>query len=113
MQTYNFKEHNKGDSFDGIIFTVSRNESPLNLTDVKIRMQFRLTPTNPNAIELSSEKEDEIEITNAAAGEFTVLEQIIDFPAGDYVYDIQFEFPDESIKTYISGKWKILQDITH
>jgi hypothetical protein len=112
METYNFKPHLKGDTFPGITFSIKVNDEFLDLTDAQIRMQLRQNPTHPVSYELSFEAGN-IEISDAENGEFKIKEQIIDFPARNYNYDIQISWPDSKVKTYISGIWVINQDVTH
>lgn len=111
MATYNFNPIKKGDTFSGIRFTVNINDVPADLTDASIRMQLRTQPLHPTAHEMSTEG-GQIEISNAEAGEFEIIEQIIDFPAYNYYYDIEITFANGVVKTYIEGKLPISQDIT-
>ncbi len=112
MTTHNIDTHVKGNTFDALPFTISKATVPIDLTDASIKMQLRLFPNHPTYFELSTAG-GQIEITDAAAGKFSIKEQIIDFPAGAYYYDIKITLADNTVKTYIGGRWTILQNITN
>ena len=111
MLNYNIQDHVKGDTFNELPFQISKNGLPIDLNGVEIRMQLRLNPSHPTGYILSVQGE-QIEITDAAGGKFSIKEQVIDIPSGNYVYDMEFAFADNVVKTYIGGHWNILQDIT-
>jgi hypothetical protein len=111
-QAYNFPDHVKGDTFNGITFTVTLNSIALPLTGATIKMQLRKLITDPVALELSTIN-NKIQITNAPGGVFAIMPQIIDIATQNYIYDIEITLQDGTIKTYISGKWKIISDVTH
>lgn len=112
MATYNFEPHIKGDTFKGCRFTVNVNNAPLNLTDCQIRMHLRTNPLHTAKYELSTTN-GKIAIIDAENGIFEIPEQIIDIPAGYYYYDIEIIFLNGIVKTYINGRFEILQDITY
>jgi len=114
MAHYNFPSHIKGDTFNGILFTVTINSAPLDLTDAELNMDLRLTPDTPVIAEHFDSEGNGITIdANPATGNFTFNAQIIDIPADNYYYDIEVTFPSGSVKTYIGGRWNILQDVTY
>ena len=110
--TYNFPDHIKGDTMQAVNFTVTVNSSALDLTGATIKMDLRTSNGNLRK-RFSSVDDDGISITNAAGGVFSVLEQIIDVPAMTYNYDIEITLSDDTVNTYISGTWTILQDQTY
>lgn len=114
-QTYNLPDHIKGDTFVGTSFTVTVNTVALNLTNAVIKMQLKSNQnylTSKAVLELSTVNGG-LTTANAANGIFQINSQIIDIPAGIYYYDIEIKLSDNTIKTYIKGQWKILQDITN
>ena len=113
--TYNFPNHIKGDTMQEVVFTITVNDNPLDLTGAEINMDMRLsTDIRTLAKRFTSTGGDPtIEITNAAGGIFKVIEQIVDVPAGTYNYDIEITLADETVKTYIAGTWIITQDQTY
>jgi hypothetical protein len=112
---YNLPTHIKGDTFDGVEFTLVLNSAPVDLTNAVIDMDVRkkVNPKSSSLLRISSTTGG-IEIgTPATSGIFSIVPQIVDIAAGEYVYDIQIAFPDGEVKTYIAGDWTITQDITH
>lgn len=123
LQTYNFKEHKKGDTFKGIGFIYEReilNElgvvvstEPVDLTDAIIKMQLKRNNKPETVVEKTFTTEDgSIIITDAPAGEFAIAKQIVNVAAFTYQYDIQATFLNGDVETPISGTWPITQDIT-
>jgi hypothetical protein len=108
---YNFPEHVKGDTFDGVLFTIKVNTVPLDLNSAHIKMDLRLEPLGVVAETFSDGAG--ITIYNASDGQFVFDAQIIDIDAGNYYYDIEITLSNNVVKTYITGRWTILQDITY
>ncbi len=111
LNNYSFNPHVKGNTYRGTEFTIQVAGVAVNLTGCDIVMHLRLQPTHPTKYELSITS-GHISITDAAAGKFTLNEVKIDFPAGNYYYDCQITFPDESVKTFFGGRFPIIQNIT-
>jgi len=111
---YDFPETIKGDTFNGILFTILVNDVGLDLTDAEINMDLRLTPTGASVERFTSVGDVNITISATPTdGKFTFNRQIIDVAANNYKYDIQITLADDTVKTYISGNWKIIQDVTY
>jgi len=111
---YNFPSHIKGDTFNGVLFTLELNGVPIDLTNCILTMDLRLTKAGVSVERFTSVADEHITISSPPTlGTFTFNNQIISVNAGDYFYDIQLVFPDGIIKTYISGRWKIIQDVTY
>lgn len=111
---YNFPTHIKGDTFDGALFTISLNATAIDLTDAIITMDLRETKNGVSVKRLTSVGDADITIDiDPTLGKFSINNQIIDVDAGRYYYDIQIEFPDNTVKTYVSGTWLITQDVTY
>lgn len=108
--TYNITVYNN-DTYAGTDFTVTVNDVALNLTGAAIRMQVRRTRNEPAIIDIDTD--DGITITDAAAGKFSIDEQIFSGVPGVYLYDIQITLSDGTVKTYIKGNFTITGDITH
>ena len=87
--SYNFT-HIKGDTFEQVPFAILLN----------------------NALSLTSVSSAGITITNAAGGLFKINKQIIDIAAGNYSYDLEIKFADNTVKTWLSGEFLIECDIT-
>ena len=122
IQSYNFKNHVKGDTFKGVSFTITIDTldslgvvtatTPLNLTGASIKMSLKTTKnTLKSELDLSTVN-GKILITTPLEGKFQVVRQIVNVPAQLYYYDIQITLIDLSVNTYIEGQWKIIQDVT-
>ena len=109
--SYNFT-HIKGDTFDQVPFAILKNNVALNLTGATIRMQLRSECGGLIALNLTSVANAGITITNAAGGLFKINKQVIDIASGLYEYDIQITFADGTVKTWLSGDFNIICDIT-
>lgn len=111
---YDFPTHISGDTWRGVsTITIIEKGSALNLTDCDVFMQFRtrFNLASPVYLELSTYNE-KIEIVSYSGGVVKIPPQIIDIPSGDYVYDLQINFPTGKSKTYLKGSFKILPDTT-
>lgn len=117
MYVFNFTAI-KGDTFKGTyIFQILKNSVPLDLTDVQIDAQFKITAKGEAALSMSTE-DDTIIVTDAVAGKFAFAKQIIDIEAGKYLYDVQLTYPivlpatEAEIETVLKGTMTVEQDIT-
>jgi hypothetical protein len=109
---YDFPQHVKGDTFNGVQFTVTVNAVPLDLTAAHIKMDLRLTPLGVVAESFSDGAGITIAV-NPATGVFKFDAQVVNIPAATYYYDIEITLSNGVIKTYVGGRWTILQDITY
>jgi hypothetical protein len=75
-------------------------------------MQLRKEYGGIPVLSLTSVASAGITITNASNGLFKINQQIIDICAFNYLYDIEIEFGDGTVKTYISGNFLIKNDVT-
>ena len=110
MNQLNF-QHIKADTFDEVAFQIKINDVEVDLSDTVIRMQLRKEYGGVVGLSLTSVGSAGITITDAANGLFKINTQIIDIPAFNYIYDIEFNF-DGEVKTYISGHFLIKNDVT-
>lgn len=102
----------RNDTFEEMPFALFKNGSPLNLTGAVIRMQLRKVAGGTIGLSLTSVANAGITITNASQGLFKINKQIISAEAHDYLYDIEIDFQDGTVKTWISGNFLITNDIT-
>jgi hypothetical protein len=112
-QTYNFPNHIKGDTFNGVEFTLEVNSVAVDLTNASILMYLKKQKAPCDVVASFSTDTTKITITDAVNGVFQFNNQIIDVPAATYDYDIQITLNNGNVKTYIKGTWTILQDITN
>ena len=102
----------KGDTFEEVSFELLLNDAPYSLVDAIIKMQLRKEYGGIPALSLTSVASAGITITNASNGLFKINEQLIDICAFNYIYDIEIEFGDGTVKTYVSGNFLIKNDVT-
>ena len=98
-QTYTMPEHESGDTFSGVEFTLTVNDVVKDLTSATITMTIAGAGTLLTG--------SGITITDATNGVFEIDEQVISYTPHTYDYEITFIFSDGSVKTYIEGTWKI------
>lgn len=110
--TYNFPTHIKGDTFQGMQFTLSDGVSPIDITGYTIECKFRLQYKNGKLAESLSTTSG-ITITDASNGVFQIDPLVIDWDAGRYYYDIEFTDTGGIISTYIQGIMVVNQDVTY
>jgi hypothetical protein len=65
-----------------------------------------------SVLSLTSVANAGLTIIDAINGLFKINEQIINVDVYNYVYDIEIEFADGTIKTYIRGNFNILEEVT-
>lgn len=104
--------HKKGDTFDEVNFEVLVDAVALNLTGMVIRMQLRPECGGEVILSLTTVASAGLTIVNAALGLFKVNKQIINVPAGNYKYDIEFDYSGGDVRTWVSGEFLIECDIT-
>jgi hypothetical protein len=110
--TYRIPPHRRGDTWDGInSITISVNGSPVNLTGSTIKMEFRQSVDYPVVLTFST-TDGTIEFVNPANGVIRIPAQKIEVPFTTYQYDLQVTFPNGTVKTFMSGTWEIVPDIT-
>jgi hypothetical protein len=108
IATYDFQDHDQGDTFPGVIFALTDgNSDPIPLDDVLI--ELRLFPDG----EVAMDNDDVGGITvlsdsSGDDGRFMIDEQIIDWKPRTYKYEMVFTFGNGKVKTYIEGHWKII-----
>jgi hypothetical protein len=104
-------QHIKSDTFEAVNFEINVDTVPVDLSDTIIRMQLRKEYGGVVGLSLTSVGNAGITITDAVNGLFRINQQIINIPAFNYIYDIEFDF-DGVVKTYISGNFLIKNDVT-
>jgi len=100
--TYNITEHESGDTFYGVEFSLANQDGPIDLTDSVIEL------TTNRGQGLTTVDDGGITITDASGGVFQINEQIIDWPAEVYAYEIGVTYPSGIKRTYLKGSWTIV-----
>jgi len=111
MSTLDF-ENKRGDTFDEVNFEMLSDGLPIDLTDAVIKMELRTECGGIVALSLTSVANAGITITDEVNGLFKINEQIIDIAPNTYKYDIEITFADGTVKSWISGTFNIICDIT-
>jgi hypothetical protein len=109
MATYNINCV-RGDTYNGVQFTIVKNAAPLDLTGAAIRAQIKKDSKSIPVKTLSLGAG--ISIINAAQGIFQIGPFLADIPAGTYRYDVQITI-GSVVKTYISGTFIANEDQTN
>ena len=109
-ETYDLVDVLKGDTFNGVIFTVTINTVPKDLTATVITSDFKYkNKTGPVSLSLSLGSG--ITINDAVNGIFQIDPFDANMEVGIHYYDIQFV--DAGVtKTYIEGTLQVYQDVT-
>lgn len=111
MNTLNFTAK-KGDTFNEVPFQINKDGVPIDLTGAVIHMQLRKSPSTQVYLDLISTANAGITITNAVNGEFKINQMIMTLEANVYLYDIEITFASGEIRTWISGQFTVVNDIT-
>lgn len=94
----------------GINFTLDISGVPINLGSSTVRMQIRpdygsntlsLSLTEGNGITVTGTNNDTIEV-----------KKLITLAAGSYVYDLEVQSSDGTVKTYVNGDFIVSEDAT-
>jgi hypothetical protein len=108
--TYDIPPHRRGDTWDGInSIAISVNSVPVVLSGASIKMDFRQGIDTPVVMTFSTETST-IQILNGNT--IRIPARKIEVPFGTYQYDLQVTYQTGIVKTYMSGIWPIVADIT-
>jgi hypothetical protein len=107
---YNTKPQIAGDTFQERILTIKRNNSPIDLTGVLIKMQIKTEANGKIIKDLSIG--NGITIIDALNGKFKIDSFLSPSQSRQYVYDIQITYTSGVVRTYLKGVIPIIQDIS-
>jgi hypothetical protein len=102
----------RGDTFAEVPFQINKDGLPLNLTGAIIHMQLRRSPGGTVYLNLISTSNAGITITSELDGAFKINEMILNLEPNVYLYDIEITFPSGEVKTWVSGQFTVINDIT-
>jgi hypothetical protein len=106
------KPHIKGDTFNGLCFTVTVNGTALDLTNIDINADFRLGSKTGCKVHKYSVGSGIVK-TSAINGQFSLLKDyILNWDVGKWYFDVEFTYLDGKVKTYYSDILIIVQDVT-
>jgi hypothetical protein len=108
--TYDIADHVTNTTFVGVQFTVTVNSVAVDLTGAEIKMNVKPRDFK-NSVNYEFGVGTGLTLTTPASGIFTLDEQVITIPAGNWKYDVTFYLSDGSIHNYIKGEWTILENL--
>lgn len=112
MTIYNIPDHIRGDTWDGIILTLSADGVPVNLTSVSsIVAEFRPSVDAPVALTFTTANSSLL-VIEPLSGVVQFTSRVIEVPFQIYYYDVQVNYTNGTKKTRAKGSWKITPDIT-
>jgi hypothetical protein len=109
---YDFPTHRKGDTIEPIIFTITVNGAPLDLTGATAKMDVRKQTKLLMRYTTSVNRGLTI-LDPATDGKLQFDRKVVNIAVGTHQYDIEFTLADSSVKTYISGDWIITSEQTY
>ena len=111
---YNIQDHKKGDTFDGVRFTLTKSSdgSAIDITSATIACKFRKQTKTGTALANLSIGAG-ITVVDATNGVFEIDAFVIDWNPSRYYYDVEITFASGVIKTYIEGTLNVIQDVTY
>ena len=99
VQTYNFPDHKRGTTFNGVQFELKINGVAKSLIGAVINMNV--------AGKVFSTSTGELVFSDAVNGKFQFKKQVVNLSFKTHPYNIEFIFSDGEEKIYLSGFWKI------
>lgn len=104
----NFKSIKKGTTFNGrdikFYSGTGAEKVPMDLTGVKIEMQFKIDKCEGTAFTFSTEN-NSIAITGI--GVARMMPRLINYSKSNYETDIVLTFPNGTVKNYATINWQI------
>lgn len=109
---YNIRDQYRNDTTDLLQFNFADDlGNPINLTGVAIKVEFRKGGKSGSVVKTITNGAG-ITVIDAVNGQIEFDTFIMYFVAAEYSYDIEFTFPDGTVKTYIQGTVKVIEDVT-
>ena len=105
-----FEDIKKGDTFMGLKMTLYDGVGPTktikNLTNIKVVIPFKKGEGQNNAFVFSTE-DGTITIPTPANGQIFLQPRDMNYPAFNYIFDVQLITGANVKKTYFTNYWKI------
>jgi hypothetical protein len=107
----------RGDTWNGVGgFVITVDGVAPDTTLISVKIDFRVKKTSPTvSASLNSEVVEgsgTITIDDATNWEISIPSQTLDLDAGTYVWDMETVDSEGTVKTYLEGTIKVLQDVT-
>lgn len=106
----NFDEQVRGNTFDELTVQIKENGIAVDLTGCKVKMQIKEDANSERSLKTLSET-DGIDII--PDGNLTIKQFRIDMKKGRHVYDLVVQFPDDSVVTYFTGLFPVIQNVSN
>ncbi len=110
--TYNLADHHKGDTWNGVQFTILSNGSAVDLTSATVRVMFRRESKTGKVVK-SLTVGSGVTLTDASNGVLTIDAFTLDWSPNTYFYDVEVTLSGGTIRTYVEGYIKINQDSSY
>lgn len=107
--------HVRGDTWDGFSVTevlIDDAVPAVALASALIHFRTSDDATGEPAHVLSTDDADELVIDDADAWTVTAPAQLLPLAVGRWYFDLQFTDDAGDVRTYVSGKLTVLQDVT-
>lgn len=99
-----YNHYRKGDTYEGRVW-----EMPYDIEGCEVLVQFKRRKTDTTAVFQFSTSDGTL-IVDGLLNELTWIGRDLNYPPGEYFYDVQFTFPDGTIDTQGEDKLTIFQD---
>lgn len=104
----------KGDTFKGCAqrFYNGKDEgkTPMDLTGASILIQFK-KGVGQSAVFKFDTADNTITIPTPTNGVALLAPRKMDYPAFNYIFDVQVTFANGFVKTFFTNNWRICQDV--
>lgn len=101
------KEHERGNTFDTLEFRLKVNGEVVDLTGASILIDFKNPQTGQKKTMTTNEGGGLI-INDPIDGVFSITEQIIDWPIGQWKFAVTYTLSSGKVKTWITGVLPII-----
>lgn len=98
----------RGDTWDRVYTLQDSDGNPVSLVGATVLVQVRRRPGS--TVEISLDTVPAISITGAGNNQILVF-YTVDIAAGDYQWDLQVTYSSGKVRTYLSGSFKVVDDI--
>jgi hypothetical protein len=104
----------KGDTFTGLKMSfydgVDDDKTPMDLTGASVVIAFK-KGAGQNAVFAFKTSDNTITIPAPANGQIFLMPRIMNYPAYNYVFDVELTFLSGTVETYFKGNWRVCQDV--
>lgn len=104
----------KGDTFTGLSMTfyngVGEDKTPMDLTDASVLIQFKKGAGQSVVFKFDT-ADNTILIPDPESGQILLGARVMNYPAYNYIFDVQVTTASGTVHTYFSSHWRVLQDV--